>query len=86
MSKQSGPSSEKSDPGPYFLHLSSKSCITVKNCRSWPFKVVFSCPIEIIKRAVSVSHWIKGALRGALPVYITISFTRININTLPENT
>ena len=54
------------------------------------FKDLYSCPIEVIigltdiKGTVSVSHWIKGASRGNLPVYNTIYFTKINISILLE--
>ena len=47
------------------------------------FNDLYSCPIEIIKGltdikgTVSVSHWSKGALIGNLPVYNTISFTKL---------
>ena len=34
----------------------------------------------------TVSHKLKGASRGDLPVYNTISFTKIKINILSENT
>ena len=45
-------------------------------------KGIYYCPIEIIKGTVSMSHKIKGDSSGELPVYITISFTKIMINIL----
>ena len=50
-------------------------------------KDIYYCPIELIKRltdkgTVSVSHKINGASRGDLPVYNTISFTKIKFNIL----
>ena len=61
-----------------------------KNCHV-SIKDIYFCPIEIIKGLtdkgqfqprVSVSHKIIGASRGDLPVYDTISFTKIKINIL----
>ena len=40
------------------------------------------CPVEIIKGTVSISFKFKGASSGELPVYNTISFTKIKINIL----
>ena len=56
------------------------------------FKDLYSCQIEIIKEltdikgTVAVSHRNKGASRGDLPVYNTISSTKINIIILLEST
>ena len=40
----------------------------------------------IISEFTEVSYKLKGASRGDLPVYKTISFTKIKINILSENT
>ena len=50
------------------------------------FKDIHFCPIEIIKGLIDKGqfqyHKIKEASRGDLPVYNTISFTKIKINIL----
>ena len=57
----------------------------------WLFKGIYFVIYGIISEftdrgTVSVSHKLKGASRGDLPVYNTISFTKIKINILSENT
>ena len=43
-------------------------------------KDLYSCSIETTKGTVSVSHMIKGASRGDIPVYNTLSFTKIHVH------
>ena len=54
------------------------------------FKDLYLCPIEIIKGLTDKGQfqYLKGLKgpQGALPVYNTVSFTKININILTENT
>ena len=54
-------------------------------------KDLYSCQIEIIKGLSDKGQFqyltgLKGSSRGDLPVYNTISFTKININIVTENT
>ena len=55
------------------------------------FKDPYPCPIEIIKGLTDEEQFqyltkLKGPQVGKLPVYNTISFTKIKINTLSETT
>ena len=47
--------------------------------------VIYGIISEFTDKGQSVSHKLKGASRGDLPVYNTISFTKIKINFLSEN-
>ena len=53
------------------------------------FKDLYSCPIDFIKKSTNKGQFqyltrLKGASKGDLAVYNTISFTKIIINIISE--